>query len=88
MENTIFHLQIFFLNSILCAYLTDGPNILFFVWSIDDVIFFNFVYLFLAVLCFHCCTDFSLVVANEVHSVVVVHRFLIMVASLVVEQEP
>ena len=49
--------------------------------------FLNFVYLFLAVLCLHCCTDFSLVVANEVHSVVAVHRFLIMVASLVVEQE-
>ena len=36
----VLSLQIFFLNSILCAYLTDGPNILFFVWSIDDVIFF------------------------------------------------
>ena len=48
-------------------------------------LFFNsFIYLFMAVLGLsRCCAGFSPVVASEGHSVAVVHRFLMAVASLV-----
>ena len=41
----------------------------------------------LAVLCFHCCLDFSLVAASRVYSLVVVHSLLIAVDSLVAEDQ-
>ena len=45
----------------------------------------NFMCFFLAVLGLCCCTDFSLVVASGSYSLVVVHKPLIVVASLVAE---
>ena len=45
----------------------------------------NFIYLFLAVLGLHCCAGFSLFVAIGSYSLVVVHRFLIVVAFLAVQ---
>ena len=45
----------------------------------------NFIYLFLAVLSLLCWVGFSLIVAS--YSLVGVHRFLIVVASLVAEHE-
>ena len=48
--------------------------------------FYNFIYLFLfilTVLSLHCCAGSSLVLANGNCSLVVVHRLLIAVASLV-----
>ena len=44
-----------------------------------------FTYLFFAVLGLHCCAGFSLVATSGGYSLVVMHRFLIAVASLVVE---
>ena len=41
--------------------------------------------IYLAVLGLHCCTGFSLVAGSRSYSLVVVCRFLIAVASLVVE---
>ena len=52
------------------------------------VFFYNFMYLFLfllTVLSLHCYAGFSLVVANGNYSLIVVHRLLIAVASLVAE---
>ena len=46
----------------------------------------NFIYLFLAVLGFHCCVCFSLVVECGSYCLVVVHRLLIAAASLVAER--
>ena len=46
---------------------------------------FYFIYLLLAVLGLCCCTDFSLVVASRGYSLVAVHGFLIVEASLDVE---
>ena len=48
-------------------------------------IFYDFIYLFLAILCLRCCSDFSLVAAIEDYSLAVGCRFLIVVASLVAE---
>ena len=62
------------------ALLAEGVGWVFF--------FYNFVYLFLFLLTvpsLHCCAGFSLVVANGNFSLVVVHRLLIAVASLVAE---
>ena len=47
--------------------------------------FFALVYLFLAVLDFGCCASFSLIEASGGYSLIVVHRLLIAVASLLVE---
>ena len=46
---------------------------------------YNFIYLFLAVLCPCCCAGFSLVVAIEGYSLVEMHEVLITQASLVVQ---
>ena len=48
-------------------------------------IYYNFICLFLAVLCLHYCVGFSLVVASMGYSLVAVHGLLIEVASLVAE---
>ena len=51
------------------------------------LIFKNFIYLWIfGFPGLHCCEDFSLVVASRGYSVIVVPEFLIVVASLVVEQ--
>ena len=48
-------------------------------------VFFKQFYLFLAVLDFHCCSAFLLVVASESYSLVAVRRLLIVVVCLVAE---
>ena len=48
-------------------------------------IFYDFIYLLLAIMCLCCCSDFSLVAATGDYSLAVVCRFLIVVASLVAE---
>ena len=48
---------------------------------------FHFIYLFLAVLGLHCWAGFSLVAASGSYSLVVVFRLLIVVVSLVAEDE-
>ena len=45
----------------------------------------NFIYLFLAMLGFRCCTAFSLVTVSGSYSLVTLHGLLIPMASLVVE---
>ena len=45
-----------------------------------------FIYLFMAVPGLHCCAVFSVAVASGGYSLVVVHRLLIVAASLVAEQ--
>ena len=48
-------------------------------------IFLNFIFV-LAVLGLRCCSDFSLVAASRGDSLVVLHKLLTVVASLLVEQ--
>ena len=45
-------------------------------------IFYNFIYLFLAVLALCCCTGFFLVAASGGYSLVALRRLLVAVASL------
>ena len=54
----------------------------------DSLFFFflRFIYLFMAMLDLHCCSGFSLGTVSRGCSVIVVHRLLIAVASLVAEQ--
>ena len=51
-----------------------------------DFFFYNFVYLFMALLGLHCCLGFSLVVESRGYSLVVVHGLLIAVTSVVLER--
>ena len=56
------------------------------MFTLKKLFIYLFIYLFMAVPGLHCCAVFSVAVASGGYSLVVVHRLLIVAASLVAEQ--
>ena len=59
---------------------------IYFLWE-SLSLFFNCIYLSLALLGLHCCAGFSLVTASDDFSLIVVCGLLIVMASLIVEHK-
>ena len=63
----------------------EEEALIIYIYIIHINYIYDFIYLFLTVLGFHYCIGFSLIAASGVHSLGVMPRLLIVVASLVAE---